>query len=109
VFTVTGIAQDGCELDHTGWHILRVDPDNALSDALCAEDHGRPRRARRCWRHAQEVAMTLTVLDPRSGQKVTLWFEDVPAVRQPVPATVSTHPRFAARPSKETVVRSEEP
>ena len=41
--------------------------------------------------------MTLTILDPRSGQKVTLWFEDIPAVRQPVPAIVTTDPRFAAR------------
>jgi hypothetical protein len=29
--------------------------------------------------------MTLTILDPRSGQNVTLWFEDTPAVRQPAP------------------------
>jgi hypothetical protein len=43
--------------------------------------------------------MTLTILDPRSGQKVTLWFEDIPAVRQPTPATVATHPRFVARKS----------
>ncbi|WP_257792382.1 hypothetical protein [Microvirga ossetica] len=41
--------------------------------------------------------MTLTILDPRSGQKVTLWFEDIPAVRQPAPAIVTTDPRFAAR------------
>jgi hypothetical protein len=43
--------------------------------------------------------MTLTILDPRTGQKVTLWFKDVPAVRQSVPAKVATHPRFAARRS----------
>ncbi len=43
--------------------------------------------------------MTLTILDPRSGQKVTLWFEDIPPVRQPTPAKVTTHPRFIARRS----------
>jgi len=41
--------------------------------------------------------MTLTILDPRTGSRVTLWVEDVPAVRQAVPATIVTHPRFAAR------------
>jgi hypothetical protein len=29
--------------------------------------------------------MTLTILDPRSGEKVTLWVEDTPVVRQPTP------------------------
>jgi hypothetical protein len=43
--------------------------------------------------------MTLTILDPRTGQKVTLWFEDIPAVRQPAPAQVTTHPRFVVRRS----------
>jgi hypothetical protein len=33
--------------------------------------------------------MTLTILDPRSGQTVTLQVEDVPAVRQPAPAKVA--------------------
>jgi len=44
--------------------------------------------------------MTLTILDPRSGQKVTLSFEDTPVVRQPAPATVITHPRVVARKSR---------
>jgi hypothetical protein len=48
----------------------------------------------------QEVSMTLTILDPRSGEKVTLWVEDTPVVRQPTPATVTTHPRFAAKKSR---------
>jgi hypothetical protein len=39
--------------------------------------------------------MTLTILDPRSGEKVTIYVENVPAVRQPVTAKVVTHPRFA--------------
>jgi hypothetical protein len=43
--------------------------------------------------------MTLTILDPRSGNKVTLWVEDVPAVRQATPAKIVTHPRFVARRS----------
>ncbi len=41
--------------------------------------------------------MTLTILDPRSGQTVILLIEDLPAVRQPVPAQVATHPRFMTR------------
>jgi hypothetical protein len=38
--------------------------------------------------------MTLTILDPRSGEKVTIYVENVPVVRQPVTAKVVTHPRF---------------
>jgi hypothetical protein len=38
--------------------------------------------------------MTLTILDPRSGEKVTIYVESVSAVRQPVGAKVATHPRF---------------
>ena len=38
--------------------------------------------------------MTLTILDPRSGEKVTISFENVPAVRQAVAAKIVTHPRF---------------
>jgi hypothetical protein len=41
--------------------------------------------------------MTLTILDPRTGSKVTFCVEEIPAVRQPKPAKVITHPRFAAR------------
>jgi hypothetical protein len=44
--------------------------------------------------------MTLTILDPRSGQKVTLWVEGTAVVRQPAPATVITHPRVAAKKSR---------
>ena len=43
--------------------------------------------------------MTLTVLDPGSGLKVTLWVEDVPAVRQAALTKIVTHPRFVARRS----------
>lgn len=43
--------------------------------------------------------MTLTILDPRSGHKVTLWVEHVAAVRQAALAKIVTHPRFVARRS----------
>jgi hypothetical protein len=38
--------------------------------------------------------MTLTILDPRSGETVTISVENIPVVRQPVAAKVITHPRF---------------
>ncbi len=38
--------------------------------------------------------MTLTILDPRSGETVTISVENAPVVRQPVTAKVVTHPRF---------------
>ena len=41
--------------------------------------------------------MTLTILDPRSGDKVTIWMDDVPAVRQLTPAKVTAQPRFAPK------------
>lgn len=41
--------------------------------------------------------MILTILDPRSGQKVSLQVEDVPAVRQGAPAKIIAHP--SARPA----------
>ena len=44
--------------------------------------------------------MTLTILDPRSGRKVTLWFEDLPAVRQTAPAKITTQSQFVARASE---------
>ena len=44
----------------------------------------------------QEGSMTLTILDPRSGQTVTIRFEDAPAVRQSVPAKIVAHSRAAA-------------
>ena len=39
--------------------------------------------------------MTLTILDPRTGQAVS--FTDRLAVRQPVPATLIRDPRFDDR------------
>jgi hypothetical protein len=45
------------------------------------------------------VSMTLTILDPRSGHKVTFWGEDVPVVRQAALAKIVTHPQFVARRS----------
>ena len=38
--------------------------------------------------------MTLTILDPRSGETVTIYVGNVPAVRQSVASKVVTHPRF---------------
>ena len=37
--------------------------------------------------------MTLTILDPRSGENVTSFVENVPIIRQPVAAKVVSHPR----------------
>jgi hypothetical protein len=51
----------------------------------------------RCYGLEEEVFMTLTILDPRSGRTVILLVEDRPAIRQPVPAQISTHPRFMTR------------
>jgi hypothetical protein len=40
--------------------------------------------------------MTLIVLDPRSGNSVTVTVPDRPRLQQPVPATVIRHPKCAA-------------
>ena len=40
--------------------------------------------------------MTLTILDPRSGQTVTIRVKDTPAVRQRVPAKIVVHSQAAA-------------
>jgi hypothetical protein len=40
--------------------------------------------------------MTLTILDPRTGQKVTLTVPDKPRTPQPAPAQVIRHPRWLA-------------
>jgi hypothetical protein len=44
-----------------------------------------------------EAAMTLTVLDPRTGERVTHWIAPTPVVQQPRAATILTHPSFAGR------------
>jgi hypothetical protein len=41
--------------------------------------------------------MTLTVLDPRTGERVTHWIAPRPVVQQPQAATILTHPSFAGR------------
>jgi hypothetical protein len=41
--------------------------------------------------------MTLTILDPRTGNRVTFSFADLPAVKQAAPAQVVRHPRFVDR------------
>ncbi|WP_336488071.1 hypothetical protein [Methylobacterium nigriterrae] len=51
------------------------------------------------WRDArgmeEEMAMTLTIIDPRAGTHVKIWYPDLPPVRQARPAIVVRHPRFA--------------
>jgi hypothetical protein len=44
-----------------------------------------------------EVLMTLTILDARTGKRVTIAFTDIPAVKYAAPAQVVSHPRFEAR------------
>jgi hypothetical protein len=44
--------------------------------------------------------MTLTILDPRSGNKVIIHVDDVAVVRPATPARIAVRPRFGeARPS----------
>ena len=44
--------------------------------------------------------MTLIILDPRSGNKVTICVEDAPAVRQAAQAKIVARPLFGeTRPS----------
>ncbi len=43
--------------------------------------------------------MTLTILDPRTGQKVTISVPDVPAAEQAAPANVATHLQSPGRRS----------
>ena len=51
----------------------------------------------RCSDQEEETFMILTILDPRSGQTVTVQVEGVPAVRQPVLAQVIPHLRCVAK------------
>jgi hypothetical protein len=67
-----------------------------VTQDLCGAGHRRTGRFERHWDQEQEVSMTLTILDPRSGQTVTLRVDDVPAVRQPAPAKVAAPPRLVA-------------
>ena len=60
---------------------------------MCGAGHRRAGRFERDWDREQEVSMTLTILDPRSGRTVTIRVEDVPAVRQPAPAKAAPDPR----------------
>ncbi|WFT78556.1 MULTISPECIES: hypothetical protein [unclassified Methylobacterium] len=36
--------------------------------------------------------MTLTILDPRTGTTVKMWFPDKPVEPQPAPARIIPHP-----------------
>jgi hypothetical protein len=58
---------DGCELGHTGW---------------CGAGHSRMGGSEGYWDQQQEVCMTLTILDPRTGQQVTITTPDTPSVRR---------------------------
>jgi hypothetical protein len=53
--------------------------------ALTFSDHARLNR--------KDWAMTLIVLDPRSGHQVTVTVPDRPRQQQPVPAAVIRHPK----------------
>jgi len=44
--------------------------------------------------------MTLTILDPRTGQSVTISVPARPAVQQPTPALVIDHPRLSTGRAK---------
>ena len=48
----------------------------------------------------QEARMTLTILDPRTGQRVTIAVPDRAAVQQPTPALVIDHPRLSTGRAK---------
>jgi hypothetical protein len=65
---------------------------SVLSDT---EARSRPCEARIT--ETPEAAMTLTVLDPRTGERVTHWIAPKPVVQQPQAATILTHPCFAGR------------
>ena len=44
--------------------------------------------------------MTLTILDPRTGQRVTISVPDRAAVQQPTAALVIDHPRLSTARAK---------
>ena len=58
----------------------------------------RDQRGSRCRPAAQEATMILTVLDPRAGTKVTLWFPDAPPANPATTAQV-----VALRPAHGTI------
>jgi hypothetical protein len=43
-----------------------------VTKVLCDGSHRRTAGFEQCWEQSQEVSMTLTILDPRTGQKVTI-------------------------------------
>ena len=55
------------------------------------------------WLSSEEVAMTLTVLDPRTGEKVTMWFPDAPPATGPKGEVVPL--RLVAAPARTAAVR----
>jgi hypothetical protein len=46
---------------------------------LCDDGHRSTGGFERCWGQSQEASMTLTILDPRTGQKVTISIPDTPS------------------------------
>jgi hypothetical protein len=53
-----------------------------ITQALCGVGHRRTVCFERCSDQPQEVSMTLTILDPRTGQQVTISIPDPPADRR---------------------------
>jgi hypothetical protein len=53
-----------------------------ITQALCGVGHRRTGCFERCWDQPQEVSMTLTILDPRTGQQVTITIPDTASVRR---------------------------
>ena len=49
------------------------------------------------WLSSEEVAMTLTVLDPRTGEKVTMWFPDAVPAAGPKGEVIPLRPAAPAR------------
>src|SRR5918998_2932898 len=76
---------------------LARQPRACLARYPCAVAHRGAHGSKRCLDQEEEVAMTLTILDPRSGRTVSIQVEDVPAHRPPVVTEVSTRPPSAKR------------
>jgi hypothetical protein len=49
---------------------------------LCDDGHRRTGCFERCWGQSQEASMTLTILDPRTGQKVIISVSDTLSVQR---------------------------
>jgi hypothetical protein len=65
--------------------------------SVLSDTEARSRPCEAGMRETPEALMTLTVLDPRTGERVTHWIAPTPVVQQPRAATILMHPRFAER------------